>query len=120
MLEFVFGFQREVPVGRGSRFDSHPAILQLSAGTVVYVVCNYCLFLVGRMHRALMSLLLVPILLTSSTGVLHPMLRSLGVPDDQIKRIIREYSGNFMVVNLMPIYPFLVGIIAFVLAITGW
>lgn len=71
------------------------------------------------LHRALTPILLLPIMLTSMTGALHPMLRSAGVPKEQIKWMIRIHSGNFLIVDLKPVYPFLVGTSTLVLAITG-
>ena len=74
--------------------------------------------LARQIHRALTPLLL-PILITALTGAIQPLLESAGVPKDQIKWLIRVHSGNFLVVNLKPVYPALVGLSTLVLALTG-
>jgi len=58
-------------------------------------------------------------MLTATTGAIHPMLRAAGVPKEAIKWMMRVHSGNFYIVNLMPIYPFLVGFSTLTLAFTG-
>ena len=75
--------------------------------------------LARQIHRALTPLLLLPILITALTGAIQPLLESAGVPKDQIKWLIRVHSGNFLVVNLKPVYPALVGLSTLVLALTG-
>jgi len=72
-----------------------------------------------QIHRALTPILLLPILITAATGAFYPMLRSAGVPKEQIRWMIRIHSGNFLLIDLKPIYPFLVGIGTLVLATTG-
>ena len=75
--------------------------------------------LARKLHRSLTPVLLLPILITALTGAIHPMLRAAGVPKEQIKWMIRIHSGNFLVLDLKPIYPFLVGLSTVVLAISG-
>ena len=75
--------------------------------------------LARQIHRALTPLLLLPILITALTGAIQPLLESAGVPKNQIKWLIRVHSGNFLVVNLKPVYPALVGLSTVVLALTG-
>ena len=75
--------------------------------------------LARQIHRALTPLLLLPILITALTGAIQPLLESAGVPKEQIKWMIRIHSGNFLVVNLKPVYPALVGLSTVVLALTG-
>lgn len=75
--------------------------------------------LARQIHRALTPLLLLPILITSLTGAIQPVLEAAGLPKDQIKWLIRVHSGNFLVVNLKPVYPLLVGLSTLVLALTG-
>jgi len=75
--------------------------------------------LARQIHRALTPLLLLPILITALTGSFFPMLEALGVPEEQIKWMIRIHTGNFYLVNLKPVYPALVGLSTVVLALTG-
>ena len=73
----------------------------------------------GQAHRSLAPVILLPIILTSLTGATYPMLRSAGVAKDKIRWMMQLHSGNFLILNLKPIYPFLVGLSTVVLALSG-
>jgi len=80
--------------------------------------------LARQAHRSLapvilLPIILLPIILTSLTGSLYPMLRSAGIAKEKIKWMLQLHSGNFLILNLKPIYPFLVGLSTLLLALTG-
>ena len=75
--------------------------------------------LARKMHRSLAPIILLPIAITSLTGGLYPMLREVGVSKSLISWMMKIHAGDFVIIDLSPIYPFIVGLSTAALAITG-
>ena len=72
-----------------------------------------------RVHRSLSPIILLPIIITSLTGALYPMLRAAGVPKSMIRWMMKIHEGDFLIIDLTPLYPFIVGVSTAALAFTG-
>ena len=72
-----------------------------------------------QIHRSLSPIILLPIIITSLTGALYPMLRAAGVPKSMIRWMMKIHEGDFLIIDLTPLYPFIVGLSTAALAFTG-
>jgi uncharacterized iron-regulated membrane protein len=74
---------------------------------------------VRRVHRFLAPIMVLPLLLTLTTGVLFQF-ADLAKQEDQYDWLLAIHKGHFGALNLAFIYPFLNGLGLLVLAVTGF
>lgn len=73
---------------------------------------------VRQLHRALAPIMLLPILLTTITGVVY-QIASLGGFADDLRWVIHWHKGNFGYINLAKSFPFLNAAGLLFLTVTG-
>jgi hypothetical protein len=69
-----------------------------------------------QLHRVIAPIIILPTLLTLITGTIYQITDLSGKPVDWI---LDWHKGNFGIINLEKIYPFLIATGLLVLAITG-
>lgn len=74
--------------------------------------------LLRRLHRQLAPIMILPVLITLFTGVFFQLIVTLDKTDDFLW-LLEWHRGNFKVLNLEDIYPFLNAFGLFILAISG-
>lgn len=71
-----------------------------------------------QLHRFLAPVMLLPIILTVITGSLFQLGEMLG-REDSVEWLLRIHKGNFGLIDLQAIYPFLNSLGLLVLVATG-
>ena len=71
-----------------------------------------------KVHAFVAPFVIIPIILTLTTGSIYQALELLG-KDDGARWLIRVHKGNFGIINLEFIYPFLNALGLLFMAITG-
>ena len=73
---------------------------------------------IRQLHRILAPIMLLPLLLTTITGIIYQILDLTG-KEKNFKWILDWHKGDFGVINLESIYPFLTAIGLLILIFTG-
>lgn len=73
---------------------------------------------IRQLHRSFAPVMLLPILLTLITGSVYQILDLSGRGDD-FPWLLNWHKGNFGILNLETIYPFLIALGLLTLTITG-
>jgi hypothetical protein len=73
---------------------------------------------IRHLHRILAPIMLLPLLLTTITGIIYQILDLAG-KEKSFKWLLDWHKGDFVVINLESIYPFLTALGLLVLIFTG-
>ena len=73
---------------------------------------------IRHLHRILAPIMLLPLLLTTFTGITYQILDLFG-KEKNFKWILDWHKGDFNVINLESVYPFLTALGLFILLFTG-
>jgi uncharacterized iron-regulated membrane protein len=73
---------------------------------------------IRQLHRILAPIMMLPLLLTTITGIIYQILDLVG-KEKNFKWILDWHKGDFGVINLESIYPFLTALGLLILIFTG-
>ncbi|MFN6066128.1 MAG: hypothetical protein ACK45T_02955 [Pseudanabaena sp.] len=75
---------------------------------------------IRRLHRILAPIMLLPLFLTTITGIIYEILYLAGKGREKSSKWILDWhKGDFGVINLEIVYPFLTALGLFILLFTG-